>query len=93
MSLATTPMVVADHGRRLVEANPTACELLGGPREAILSRRIDDLTADEGGFDLERFWSRFMQDGRANGSYPAKRLDGQLCPVVISHRASARSSR
>jgi DNA-binding CsgD family transcriptional regulator len=81
-------MLVADHNRRFVDANEQACELLGASREAILCRRIDDFTAVEGGFDVERFWSRFMKDGRLNGSYPVKSLDGQLRPVVYAATAN-----
>ena len=88
LSLATTPMVVVDHQRRFVDANPMACEVLGAPREAILSRRADDFTADVDGFDIERFWFRFMHDGRLNGAYPARRLDGQLRPVVYAATAN-----
>jgi PAS domain S-box-containing protein len=88
LDLATTPMLVADHDRRLVDANAMACEVLGATREELLARRIDDFTADEGGFDVERFWSRFLEDGRINGSYPAKRLDGQVRPVVYAATAN-----
>jgi PAS domain S-box-containing protein len=82
LTLSTTPMIVADHRRRLVDANPMAAELLGASREAILCRRIDDFTAYEGGFSLERLWARFIAEGCVNGSYPVKRLDGELRPVV-----------
>ena len=88
LDLATTPMLVADHDRRVVDANAMACEVLGASREELLARRIDDFTADEGGFDVEHFWSRFMEEGRLNGSYPAKRLDGQVRPVVYAATAN-----
>jgi PAS domain S-box-containing protein len=88
LNLATTPMVVADHNRRFVDCNPMASELLGASREAILCRRVDDFTADEGGFDVERFWSRLMEEGRLNGSYPCKRLNGRLRPVVYAATAN-----
>ncbi len=88
VNLATTPMLVFDHDRRYVEVNDTAAEVMGAPREEILGRRIDDFTAGEGGFDLERLWARFMEDGRVNGSYPIRRLDGQVKPVVYAATAN-----
>src|SRR5205807_8147672 len=38
------PMVIADHERRYVAANPAACLLLRLPEEKVLGLRIDDLT-------------------------------------------------
>jgi PAS domain S-box-containing protein len=87
VSLATTPMLVFDHERRYVEVNETACEALGATREEIIGRRIDDFTAVESGFNLERLWARFMEDGRVNGSFPVKRFDGQVRPVVYAATA------
>src|SRR3712207_470941 len=87
VKLATTPMLVFDHERRYVEVNDVACEALGAPRSEILGRRIDDFTAAEGGFNLERLWARFMEDGRVNGSFPMKRFDGQVRPVVYAATA------
>ena len=87
VSLATTPMLVFDHERRYVDVNETACEVLGATRDEIIGRRIDDFTAAEGGFNLERLWARFMEDGRVNGSFPVKRFDGQVRPVVYAATA------
>ena len=88
VTLATTPIVVVDQQRRIVDVNAMACEFVGAPREAILRRRIDDFTATEGGFDVDRFWARFLAEGRLNGSYPAKRLDGQVRPIVYAATAN-----
>ncbi len=87
VSLATTPMLVFDGERRYVDVNETACEVLGASRSEIIGRRIDDFTAAEGGFNLDRLWARFMEDGRVNGSYPVKRPDGQVRPVVYAATA------
>jgi PAS domain S-box-containing protein len=88
VNLATTPMLVFDHERRYVEVNDVACEALGAPRSEILGRRIDDFTAAEGGFSLDRLWARFMEDGRVNGSFPMRRFDGQVRPVVYAATAN-----
>ena len=88
LSLATTPMVIADRNRRVVDANPMACTLLAASRGAIIGRRIDDFTATDGGFDVDRFWTRFLEEGRLNGSYPAKRLDGEARPIVYAATAN-----
>ena len=87
VSLATTPMLVFDQERRYVDVNETACQVLGATRDEIIGRRIDDFTAVEGGFDLELLWARFMEDGRVNGSFPVKRFDGQVRPVVYAATA------
>jgi PAS domain S-box-containing protein len=88
LRLATTPMLIADRNRRVVDVNPMACELVGATREAVIGRRIDDFTATEVGFDVERFWTRFLEEGRVNGTYPAKRLDGELRPIVYAATAN-----
>jgi PAS domain S-box-containing protein len=88
LSLASTPMVVVDQQRRIVDVNPMACEIVAAPRESVLRRRIDDFTASETGFDVERFWSHFLTEGRLNGMYPAKRLDGQVRPIVYAATAN-----
>ena len=93
VSLATTPMLVFDHERRYVDANATACEILGVTREEIIGRRIDEFTAGEGGFDLDRLWARFLEDGRVNGSYPIRRPDGQVRPVVYAATANVLPGR
>lgn len=88
VNLATTPMIVMDQNRRYVEINDVACEVMGAPRSEVLGRRIDDFTAVEGGFNLDRLWARFMEDGRINGSYPMKRFDGQVRPVIYAATAN-----
>jgi PAS domain S-box-containing protein len=87
LSLATTPMIVTDGDRRFLDANEMACAVLGVSREELLTRRLDDFTAGEGGFDVERFWQLFLEEGRVNGSYPVKRLDGQVRAVVYAATA------
>ena len=88
LNLASTPMLVADQQRRIVDVNPMACEVVGAPRESVLGRRIDDFTASDTGFDVERFWEHVLAEGRLNGTYPARRLDGEVRPIVYAATAN-----
>jgi DNA-binding CsgD family transcriptional regulator len=77
-------MLVADEDRRFIDANPGACEALGASHEAILTRTIDDFTTTDDGFSVDDFWTTLMHNGRLNGRYPAKRLDGAPRPIVYA---------
>ena len=49
---------------------------------------MDDFTASDGGFDIDRFWEDFIEAGRLTGSYRVKRFDGQIRSVVYAATAN-----
>ena len=93
LELSSTAMIVVDGDRRVVDSNEAAGEVVGGTREEILGRRIDDFTATDGGFDVEAIWARLMRDGRLNGAYPMRRLDGEVRPIVFAATANVLPGR
>jgi PAS domain S-box-containing protein len=79
-------LLVVDDQRRYVEVNHAAAELLGSPREKVLTRRIDHFTPVELLPTLERLWSEFRKEGRQHGRYQVLRGDGSK--VVAQYRAA-----
>jgi DNA-binding CsgD family transcriptional regulator len=65
-------MLLADDGRRFVNANAAACELLGMAATAVAWRTLDEFTARSGQARLEHQWTAFLRIGAAEGWY-------QLC--------------
>jgi PAS domain S-box-containing protein len=93
LALSSTAMIVIDADRRIVDANAAASEVVGASRDEILVRRVDDFTATEGGFSVDAIWNRLMRDGRLNGAYPLRRLDGEVRPVVFAATANVLPGR
>ena len=88
LALATTPMVVVDDDRRVIDANRHAHEALLAPPDALIGRRMDEFTAPVEGFDVERLWAQFMREGRLTGVYPVRRMDGKSCSILYAATAN-----
>ncbi len=72
---AMDAMVVADDDGRYVDANESACELFGVPREELLGRHVAEFAPDD--FDFEAAWADFEADATDVGSFPLVRPDGE----------------
>ncbi len=72
---AMDAMVVADDDGRYIDANESACELFGLPREGLLGRRASEFAPDD--YDFDRAWAEFASEDTATGSFPLVRPDGQ----------------
>jgi PAS domain S-box-containing protein len=74
--LSRTPIALHNRRRILIEPNDAMCELLGGPREEIAGRSIDDfLPADERGGSVSD-WRALWEVGHYMGERFIVRLDG-----------------
>src|SRR5688572_13312403 len=71
------PMVVADDGRRWVDANGAALAIFGMSRDDLLSRTIDDLTPPELRDELERRWLNLMRERATSGAFRFRLPNGR----------------
>ncbi|MDS0297474.1 PAS domain S-box protein [Halogeometricum sp. S1BR25-6] len=72
---AMDAIVVADNDGTYVDANRSACDLFGVPREELLGMRIDDF-ADES-YETDDAWSEFLSAGEERGIFSLRRPDGE----------------
>ncbi len=89
---ANDAMLVADDGRRYVDANPAAEALLGRSREEILTMRIEDLIPTSETAVIKN-WVAFLYSGRAEGSMTVTRPDDSTSEVEFSARANVLPGR
>ncbi|MFB6353142.1 MAG: sensor histidine kinase [Halobacteriales archaeon] len=68
-------MVIADDDGVYLDANPSACELFGLERDALLGRRIDEFAPDD--YDFEAAWASFQAAERERATFPLVRPDGE----------------
>jgi DNA-binding CsgD family transcriptional regulator len=87
------PMVIADDRRRYVAANPAACLLLRLPEEAVLARRVDDLTPPEGRDSMDELWAAFLREGTQRGTFELQMPDGPRLAVDYSATAHVEPGR
>lgn len=74
-------ILLSDDERRVIDANPAACSLVGYGREELLGLRAEDLYPPELRPHAGEHWQRFMNDGRVSGEMPVLRKDGSLRDV------------
>src|SRR3954447_19962485 len=70
---AKVAVLVADETGAYVAANSYACELLGYPREELLTLRVQDVMTDD---DVEAHYTRFVNERRERGTLSLCRKDG-----------------
>jgi DNA-binding CsgD family transcriptional regulator len=87
------PMLVADDQRRYVNVNRAMCLLLRLDREAVLQRRVEDLTPPELHGDIEKLWGEFLRAGIQGGTYELLMPDGPRMRVEYSATANVEPSR
>ena len=69
-------MVILDDDRRLSDANPTACQLLGLNLEQLVGRQLDELLAAGARERLAEQWPALLRDGGDQAGYELERDDG-----------------
>jgi PAS domain S-box-containing protein len=84
---ALDAMLLADDGRRYIDANPAACSLLGLPCEEVVSRRLDDFVPEEARPSLDAVWRDFLESGYQSGEFELVAADGS--PRTVEFRATA----
>jgi PAS domain S-box-containing protein len=87
------PMLIADDQRRYVAANPAACLLLRLPEEAVLARRVDDLTPPEDRDSMDELWAAFLREGTQRGTFELQMPDGPRLAVEYSATAHVEPGR
>ena len=82
------PMVVADHRRRFIAANPAACLLLRLAEADVVHLHIDDLTPPENRSGIDGLWEAFLHDGTQEGTFELMMPDGARLEVEYSATAN-----
>ena len=85
---SSNPMLLFDDERVFVDANAAALRLLDLPREGIVGRRIDDLTAPHLKRNLPKRWVDFIRFGSGAGSYEYIGGEGRSVPFDYSATAN-----
>jgi PAS domain-containing protein len=86
--LATVPaqlaILVVDDQRRCLEANLSACRLLGLPRRAALGRTVDDFLTSGMRKRLDHVWRAFREGGGHAGPFELSSQAAEVHEVNIS---------
>ena len=83
---ALDAILIADDGRRFVEANPAAEGLLGRPAADLVGRLQEEVTGAPAEA-TEAAWKRFLEDGYGSGRWTVTRPDGSQ--RIVDYRAVA----
>jgi PAS domain S-box-containing protein len=90
---STVPMLLADDGRRFIDANDAACRLLGLPLEEVRRLGIGDLTPPEARPLLDELWRSFLEDGSQAGHYEFLLPNGRRVEFDYSATANVEPGR
>lgn len=82
------PMLIIDDLRRVVTANPAACEMLRSPADEICWLSMEVFTPPGEHTRLASQWGAFLSSGAAEGTY-ALAVPGQDQPVPVEFSATA----
>ena len=88
---AADAMLILDDDRRIVEANPAACELFGLPAEAVVEHALDGLLLDQDG--LTSAWHEVLALGEAQREHRVRARSGGVRVVECSYRAHVHGRR
>jgi DNA-binding CsgD family transcriptional regulator len=85
------PVLVVDDERRLVEANPDACALLGVRGDALVGRFLDELLTASMGDRLENVWRAFREGGGHAGPFElvTSNANTRRVDIEVTSRVSA----
>lgn len=86
-------ILVVDDERRCLEANLTACRLLGLPRRAALGRTVDDFLASGMRRRLDHVWRAFREGGGHAGPFELSSASAEVAEVHISVTANVLPGR
>jgi PAS domain S-box-containing protein len=78
-------MLIVDHDRALIDANPAAAELLGLSREHVKKLQLEDLVAD--GARVREIWDTLLATGHDRGELELVHEDGSS--VATEYTAAA----
>lgn len=84
---ALDAVLLANDEMRYIEANPSACHLLGYERDDLLALHVRDIVPPEHRDDAGRQWAEFLNSGSSEGEMVLVRRDGDT--VQVEYRAVA----
>ena len=87
-SESRNPMLLADDNRRYVNANTSACVLLGYDLATLRTMRIDDVAIPEVRPYLDDVWDDFLVRGGSVGRFALLRSDGTTVEVEFNATAN-----
>jgi PAS domain S-box-containing protein len=85
---AVDAVLIADHDRRYVDANPAACALIGIDYEKIIGRRVEDFFDLEDNQVVPDAWNTFQVEGTQTGTCIVRRPDGTIRYAGFRARAN-----
>jgi PAS domain S-box-containing protein len=83
------PILIADNERKYVDVNQAAVKALGGTRETIIGRSIDDYFSQADDQPIPDFWRKFIAAGDLYGTCKLRQPPGSI--FVYRCRANVRS--
>jgi PAS domain S-box-containing protein len=86
-------ILVVDDQRRCLEANLTACRMLGLPRRAAIGRTVDDFLAPAMRKRLDHVWRAFREGGGHAGPFELNSESAETSEVHISVTANVLPGR
>jgi PAS domain S-box-containing protein len=86
-------ILVVDDQRRVLEANLTACRLLGLPRRAAIGRTVDDFLTPGMRKRLDHVWRAFREGGGHAGPFELSSESAEAAEVHISVTANVLAGR
>ncbi|MBP6672690.1 MAG: PAS domain S-box protein, partial [Bacteroidetes bacterium] len=76
-SMTTDSTILADDSGRCLDANSSACSLLGFSRKDLMSRSIVNIIAESDAGTFRSFWKKFLKDGSMTGELLLKTRSGR----------------
>lgn len=87
----TPPAILeVNKDRKYVEANPSACKLLGYSREELLNLRIDDVSYPSGAH-VSPMFSHYREQGELRGRFAVQTKSGEV--LWIRYDADVKGDR
>jgi len=74
-------ILLADDTTRLIDANPSACALLGYARSELLRLSLNDILPSGADEAVAGQWQTFMAAGRAGGEMRVRHRDGRILDI------------
>ncbi len=85
---ARDAILIADDRARYVDANPSACELLGYSRDELIQLTVWDVIPAESVSEGQALWREFIAGGHLRGETVMVRKDGTRVPVAFNSVAN-----
>jgi PAS domain S-box-containing protein len=85
---APEAMLIADDGRRWIDGNRAASELLGLDKAGLRRRHVGDFSAADSAAEVEALWQSLVQDGEIRARWTLVTPDGDTRGVDFTAQAN-----